>query len=205
MYLLNGNIYIMTRNKKSVFSCIGASNHSDYEREANDYYSTDASAITLLHKHNLLDTDVQYWETAVGGGRLAKELKRLGYNVTRETDLFDRGYGDVGIDFLKCNDVFEGNLITNPPYSMINDWIVKSIELASNKSYIFCRIQTIETINRYKRIFRDDPPVLICPFVKRINCYRNDDTSFKQSAVCYSWFIWDNTVDNSETRVKWLI
>jgi len=59
------------RNRKSVFSCIGASNHSDYEREANDYYSTDPKAITLLHKHGLLDADVPYWETAVGGGAVS--------------------------------------------------------------------------------------------------------------------------------------
>lgn len=195
----------MSRNRKSVFSCIGASNHSKYEREANDYYSTDESAITLLHKHNLLDRDVPYWESAVGGGRLARELKRLGYNVVKETDLFDRGYGDSGVDFFKCQEVFQGNIITNPPYSFINDWIVHSINLASNKSYIFCRIQTIETINRYERIFKNNPPVYICPFVKRINCYRNDDTSFKQSAVCYAWFIWDNQVDNQDTKVKWLI
>ena len=146
-----------------------------------------------------------YWENACGNGALAKELKRLGYNVVKETDLFDRGYGDSGIDFLKCNEVFEGNIITNPPYSMINDWIVKSIKLATNKSYIFCRIQTIETINRYERIFKNNPPILICPFVKRINCYRNGDTSFKQSAVCYSWFIWDNTIDNTDTKVRWLV
>lgn len=58
----------MMRNKNSIFSNIGASNHSNYEREANDYYSTDESAIRLLHKHGLLDKDVPYWETAVGGG-----------------------------------------------------------------------------------------------------------------------------------------
>lgn len=29
------------KNSKSVFSCIGASNHSSYERETRDYYSTD--------------------------------------------------------------------------------------------------------------------------------------------------------------------
>ena len=58
----------MVRNKKSVFSTIGASNHSKYEREANDYYSTDPLAIRLLHKHNLLDVDIPYWETACGGG-----------------------------------------------------------------------------------------------------------------------------------------
>ena len=193
------------KDNNAVFSCIGASTHGNYEREKNDYYSTDPLAVRLLDKHNLLDTDVPYWETAVGGGRLSKELKRLGYNVTKETDLFDRGYGDSGIDFFKCNEVFQGNLITNPPYSFINDWIVHSINLASNKSYIFCRIQTIETINRYERIYKNNPPVLICPFVKRIKCYRNDSKTAQPSAVCYAWFIWDNQVNNEDTKVKWLI
>lgn len=133
-------------------------------------------------------------------------MKRLGYNVTKETDLYDRGYGgDSGVDFLQCNEVFQGNIITNPPYSLINDWIVKSINLASNKSYIFCRIQTIESINRYEKIFRDDPPVLICPFVKRVQCWRNNNKSLKGSAVCYSWFIWDNKDNSHETKVRWLV
>ena len=65
----------MTRNKKSVFVNIGATSHSNYEREANDYYSTDERAIQLLHKHNLLDTDVPYWETAVGGGEIGNGIK----------------------------------------------------------------------------------------------------------------------------------
>ena len=195
----------MTRNSKSIFSCIGASSHSRYEREANDYYSTDEEAVRLLHKHRLLDKDVPYWETAVGGGRLAKELKRLGYDVAKETDLFDRGYGDVGIDFFQCQDVFQGNTITNPQYSFINDWILHSLKITSNKVYIFCRIQTIETMSRYNKIFKHNPPVWICPFVKRVQCYRNDDVSLNGSAVCYAWFIWDNTIDNKETKVKWLI
>lgn len=194
----------MSRNKQSVFSNIGASNHSRRRRVENDYYSTDESAIRLLHKHNLLDKDLPYFESACGGGRLAKELIRLGYNVTKAIDLFDRGYGDVGVDFFDIKEVFQGNLITNPPYSHINEWIQHSIDIASNKSYIFCRIQTIETLKRYE-IFKENPPILICPFVKRINCYRNDNESVKNSAVCYSWFIWDNTIDNEDTKVKWLI
>lgn len=58
----------MVRNSKSVFSNIGASNHSDIEREKNDYYSTDPIAVTLLHKHKLLDSSTIYWENACGGG-----------------------------------------------------------------------------------------------------------------------------------------
>lgn len=195
----------MVRNNQSVFSNIGASSHSKTVRELNDYYATDPSAITLLHKHNLLDKDVPYWETACGGGHLCEELKRLGYNVVKETDLYDRGYGDSGVDFLKETKVFQGNTITNPPYSFINDWIVKSLEITSNKVYIFGRIQTIETINRYKRIFKDNPPLYVCPFVKRVKCYPNGDTYSKGSAVCYAWFIWDNNDNSGETRVKWLI
>ena len=85
----------------------------------------------------------------MGGGRLSKELIRLGYDVV-SSDLYDRGYGDVGVDFFKCNEVFQGNTITNPPYSFINDWIKHSLKITSNKVYIFCRIQTIETLKRYK-------------------------------------------------------
>lgn len=194
----------MSRNKKTVFSNIGASNHSNYEREKNDYYSTDPKAITLLHKYGLLDKDVPYFETAVGGGNLAKELERLGYNVTRAIDLYDRGYGETGKDFFKENEVFKGNTITNPPYKHINRWIEHSLNITDGKVYIFCRIQTIETLGRY-RIFKRNPPLWICPFVKRIQCYRGNDTSLKGSAVCYSWFIWDTTINNTDTKVMWLI
>ena len=197
----------MVGNKKIRIHGLGASNHTNYRRAENDYYSTDPSAITLLDKYNLLDKDKPYFETAVGvGGSLADELKRLGYNVTKTLDLIDRGYKDTIItDFFKYNEKFKGNTITNPPYNKINDWILHTIDITEKRAYIFCRIQTLESYNRYNRIFKDNPPLYVCPFVKRINCYRNDDRSFKQSTICYSWFIWDNTIDNEETIIKWLI
>ena len=194
----------MGRNKSSVFANIGASSHSSYEREQNDYYSTSPVAVRLLDKYDLLDKNIPYWETACGGGSLGRELKRLGYDVVRETDLFDRGYGDSGVDFLKETEVFQGNTITNPPYSLINDWILKSLEVTSNKAYIFCRIQTLETIGRWK-IFKNNPPSLVCPFVKRVKCYLNGVEKDYSSAVCYSWFIWDMNDDSGVTKIKWLI
>lgn len=191
-------------NLKGVYSTMGASNHSDYIRAEHDYYSTDASAITLLHKYGLLDKDTLYWESACGGGRLSKELIRLGYTVI-SSDKYNHGYGDVGVDFFDCHNTFQGNIITNPPFNKLNDWIVHTLNITENKAYIFGRIQVIESIGRYERIFKDNPPVWICPFVKRIPCYRNDDDSIKESAICYAWFIWDNKDQSGETKVKWLI
>lgn len=37
-----------TGNSKAIYSCHGASNHSDTEREANDYYATPPSAVEML-------------------------------------------------------------------------------------------------------------------------------------------------------------
>lgn len=189
---------------ESVFTNIGAVGHTLKPRSRNDYYATDPLAVRLLDKYGLLDHNVQYWETACGGGNLSVELERLGYDVT-SSDKYDRGYGDVGVDFFECNDVFQGNTITNPPFSHINDWIVHSLKVTSNKVYIFGKIQIIESMNRWNKIFSKHKPVLICPFVKRISCYPDGNKPNYGSAICYAWFIWDNTVDNEDTRVKWLI
>lgn len=163
----------MSRNDKSVFSNIGASSHSNYEREKNDYYATDPIAVSMLHHTGLLDPNRRLWECACGDGMMSKELERLGYDVI-SSDLYDRGYGIRGIDFLEQSELerFNGDIITNPPYKFINDFIVKGLKLTGQKLFIFCRVQTLEGQERYKRIFRDNPPSWVLPFVKRVPCYR---------------------------------
>lgn len=194
----------MDNKINSTFATMGASTHSKYPREENDYYATDPLAVTLLDKHDLLDKDVTYWECACGDGALSKELMRLGYTVSKNTDLFDRGYGEIGVDFLECTDVFDGNILTNPPFTLLDDFITKGLELANNKLYIFGRIQTIESVRRWNNIFKDNKPIWVCPFVKRIKCYTSSH-DIKYSAICYAWFIWDNQTDENDTKVKWLI
>ena len=186
----------------NTFTTIGASNHSDTVRSLNDYYATDPVAILYLKKYNLL-TDAKYWECACGKGNLSRQLEKIGYEV-KSTDLFDYNYGVAGVDFLECDEVFNGNIITNPPFKLVNEFIKKGLELASDRLYIFARIQILEGLKRYEEIFRINPPVYVCPFVKRIKCEINGEFP-KESAICYAWFIWDNKDNNGETKVKWLI
>ena len=193
----------MMKKYDTTYVTMGASNHTEKERSNDDFYATDPLAIKLLDKHNLLD-NAKYWECACGDGSLSKELIDLGYDVT-SSDLFDRGYGKSGIDFLKCSIKFNGNIITNPPFKEIHSFILKGLELSSNKLYIFGRIQTLETIRRWEEIFSKYKPIYVCPFVKRIGCYPDGDRSYNNKAVCYAWFIWDVNKLDCETRVKWLI
>lgn len=79
-----------TFSERSVFATLGASNHSENERESNDYYATDPAAMELiLEKEQFSD---KIWECACGAGHLSRVLEEHGYNV-KSTDLVDRGYG----------------------------------------------------------------------------------------------------------------
>lgn len=74
----------------SIYTTLGASNHSSTDREENDYYATDPRAIDCLLEKAKLDNKI--WECACGEGHLSKRLSELGYCV-KSTDLIDRGLG----------------------------------------------------------------------------------------------------------------
>lgn len=84
------------RTNKSVYSPLGASNHSKTDRQPDDYYATDPKALELLLQEETFSEDI--WECACGEGHLSEVLKRHGYNVWL-TDLIDRGYGSGGSIF----------------------------------------------------------------------------------------------------------
>lgn len=88
-------------NNNSIFKALGASNHTANEREDNDYYATDPTAIDKL-----LAAEKPYriiWECACGQGHLSERLKQNGYMVF-SSDLIDRGYPGAQVkDFLTAN------------------------------------------------------------------------------------------------------
>ena len=45
-------------NKEGLFKVIGASNHSDHEREAHDYYATEPKAVELLMGLETFDKNI---------------------------------------------------------------------------------------------------------------------------------------------------
>ena len=67
----------MKNDKRGVYANIGSSSHSKTKRTTNDYYATSPQAITLLHKHHLLDKNTPYWECAVGGGEFKQRTKTI--------------------------------------------------------------------------------------------------------------------------------
>jgi hypothetical protein len=188
-------------NSRSTFTMIGASNHAIEERETNDFYATDPEAIDKLFKVEEFDNNI--WECACGDGELSKRMIEFGKNVI-STDLIDRGYGLGKQDFLQATEKFDGDIITNPPYKYITEFILKAIELSKNKVAMFCKLTTLESQSRFNKIYKQYPPKTIYVFSKRISCYKNNDKSkYQSSAVCYAWFIWEKNF-KGEPIIRWI-
>jgi hypothetical protein len=191
-------------NSNSIYKTLGASNHTDKERENDDYYATEPKATELLLSLEKFSPNI--WECACGGGHIAKVLKENGYEV-KATDLIYRGYGEGNIDFLKCIDPFAGDIITNPPYKYATEFIYKALELipAGNKVAMFLKIQFLEGKKR-KKLFEKYPPKTIYVSSSRLLCAKNalfeEMIASGGSAVAYAWYIWEKGY-NGETIIKW--
>ena len=89
-----------TGDGNSIWKTLGASNHTDQEREQDDFYATDPDAVDKLL--TVESPSKQIWECAAGAGHLVERLKEYGYDVYA-TDLKERGYTLGAVqDFLKA-------------------------------------------------------------------------------------------------------
>ncbi len=191
-------------NKNSIFKTLGASNHTEEEREFDDYYATEPFAAELLGQLESLYHFI--WEPACGEGHLSEEFKRQGLSVY-STDLIDRGYGDDFFDFLSYEGEWCGDIITNPPYKYGLEFIQKALSLLQEgrKAIMFMKVQFLEGQKR-GRFFKQYPPKTIYVSSSRLLCAKNGE--FERmiegggSAVAYAWWLWEKGY-KGDTVVKW--
>ena len=190
-------------NSKSIYTTLGASNHSDSGRAENDFYATDYRAIDdLLESGAKLSHDV--WEVSCGRGDLSERLKQFGYNV-RSSDLFDRGYGESGIDFLKTNEKWNGTILTNPPYKLAKEFCEHALDIVTpgNNIYMFLKLQFLEGKSR-KKLFDRKELKTVYVSRDRIKCAKNGDFGISgRSAVAYCWFQFEKGYNDYPT-IKWM-
>lgn len=187
----------------SVLSSIGISTTAI--REENDFYATDPKAMSKLLEHETFHKFI--WEPACGEGNLSEVLKEHGYNVY-STDLVDRGYQDEILDYLEVNKNWFGDIITNPPFKHTNEFIKRSLSNVTmgGKVALFLKLDYLTGVKRYKEIFKENPPIRVYVFSRRMSCSKNNNPlGFKKGgAMSYAWFIWEKG-KYGPTELKWII
>lgn len=190
----------------SIYTTLGASNHTSDDRADGDYYATDPKAIDALMKIRPELKGQKIWEPACGAGHLSKRLSTYGCEVV-STDLYDRGFGKSGVNFLKTTELRAPIIITNPPYKYALEFATHALSDFNPKVdrlYMFLKLTFLEG-QRRRLFFEQYPPKSVAVFSKRIAVAKNGNPKkFKESsAACYAWFEWERGFRNNPT-IEWI-
>ena len=163
------------------------------------YCFTVSTGMLILRRNNKI-----FITGNCGGGHLCEVLKAHGHTV-RATDLYDRGYGLGGIDFLQVIETWDGDIITNPPYKYALQFCQKALAVTNPgaKIAMLLRLTFLESSER-RKFFDKYPPKYVYVSSSRVNCARNGDfIQFPNaSVIAYAWYIWENGY-TGDTILRW--
>ena len=164
-----------------------------------DFYPTPRWATFALIESERFTGDI--WEPACGDGAMSEVLAETGNEVV-STDLYDRGYGEAGIDYLATRRRAQ-NIITNPPYNSAEGFVATGLRAAQGKFALLLRLAFLEGANRANTIFHKAPPSRVWVFSERITFYPKGAVQAGSGTTAYAWFVWDRA-HAGPTELAWL-
>lgn len=178
------------------------------KRNKNDYYQTPYSMTKqLLEVENF---EGKILEPSCGAGAIVKVLR----DFKKSVDYCDLNneFSLTGIfknfkDFI--NDDFDryDNIITNPPFSLAKEFILKAKEITNNKIAMLLPLNYLHGVSRYNEIYRDTKFPLktvyvFCRYGLLEDTVR-EDGMYKSGMLVYAWYIWDKSY-KGEPIIRWL-
>jgi hypothetical protein len=163
-----------------------------------DFFPTPSWATHALIDNERFEGEI--WEPACGDGSMARVLEETGCPVLA-TDMFDRGYGEAGHDFLNPTYTSD-NIVTNPPYNAAEGFVRSGIGHSRRKFALLLRLAFLEGANRERTIFSKHPPSRVWVFSERITFYPAGAIQKGTGTTAYAWFVWDKQAPGA-TELKW--
>lgn len=178
------------------------------KRNKNDYYQTPYSMTRQLLEVENFEGNIL--EPSCGAGAIVKVLRD--YDKSVDYCDLNNGFSLTGIfknfkDFV--NDDFEryDNIITNPPYSLAKEFILKAKQITNNKIAMLLPLNYLHGVTRYNEIYLDKEFPLksvyvFCRYGMLEETIRDDGT-YRTGMMVYAWYIWDKSY-KGEPIIRWL-
>jgi len=176
--------------KMSDFSVALANGGNENRREL-DFYPTPPEVtqalLDFLEQNNVSFKTV--WEPACGNGHMSSVLEKNGYEVT-SSDLRFTEYGSGGVDFLNTGNKKCDAIITNPPFNISEQFILKALEY----SPIVAMVLKSQYWHAKKRIelFNKTKPKYVLPLTWRPDFLFDQRENGKRAAPTMEcvWTVW---------------
>lgn len=181
---------------------MGTNRFSTHNREEHDFYATEPKALEMFPLLNDLNN---VWECAVGLGHLANVLTEKG-KLARVSDIVDRGYPNTEVlDFLKFEGSWHGDILTNPPFKLSNQFLEKAMNIIEDggKVCLFLPIRYLEGKAR-RKLFESYAPKIVYVSTSRLGCapYGNFEEFKNSRAIAFGWFVWEKGYSGI-TELRW--
>lgn len=162
---------------------------SGYAQDPDHFYQEGTDAINML-----LDVEPfsgTIYDPACGEGNIPKACKARGLK-TMATDLIDRGYGKGGVDFLKITKPFDGTILSNPPFDLLEPFIHHALKLGARKVAVIGRLAFLEGQKRKVTLFDVTPFSRVWVFSRRISMPPGGKGIVaKGGSIAFAWFIFE--------------
>jgi len=81
-------------------------------------------------------------------------------------------------------------IITNPPFNLLEEFVLKALEIATVGVAMFVRINALPGQGRYNNIYRNTPPTVVGVFAERIALIEGAYDPEASTATDYVWLVW---------------
>lgn len=150
--------------------------NSAYGRAKSDFYPTPPEPTIALLNYIRIPKGSIIWEPACGQGNMESVLKSFGYSVI-STDI------QTGTDFLNCDVMRCDWIITNPPFSLAEQFIRRAYSL--NIPFAFLLKSQYWNAQKRTDLFNDCQPTHVLPCAWRV-----DFTGGKNPLMDVMWVVW---------------
>ena len=169
------------------FSC-----NNTGKRHASDFYQTPYCLTDLLLTKESLSGTVL--EPACGNRAIVCRLPYCSMYYDKETD------------FLTETEHYD-TIITNPPFSLAQEFILKAKEIANHKIIMLLPLSYLHGKKRFDTIYKDKifPLKKVYVFTRypMLEDSVRPDGKHKTGMMVYAWFVWDKHY-NGLPQIDWL-
>jgi hypothetical protein len=174
----------MAKAKSRAHSLVG---YNPEDRPTYDYYPTPPPMTKALLPVETFNGDI--WEPACGDGSMSKVLEAHGYNVI-STDIEPRDYG-TQLDFFFASSLLAPNIVTNPPYKLLNEFIERAALFQPEKLALLSKLNALETQER-SYILERTHLTRVWVFRARHSIYRGGIVPEEDNGgmIAFCWLVW---------------
>lgn len=177
-----------------------------------DFFPTPEGAVKEIIERELkpdIPSFLPILEPACGEGHIVKVLegygyKKVEYSDIRQTEFLTERVAKKENFLLRGVEERASVIITNPPFSFTNEFILKAKEIAAKKIILLLKLNSLAGQDRYRELWSDYANQEFPLTTVYVFAYRLDFGEEARPPFELAWFVWERGKKVEEPKIRWI-